>query len=151
MKGRRHEPESLKNLLPGVGRKLGLDAAVETGLVWQKWPEIVGEAVAAHAEPTSLRNGVLKVRTDSPTWATEIGYLGRQIALKANEVAGCRLVTEVRVWTGPGKPKAERRTAHVDVQEGRPDQTSRTVEAPDPLSALAAARAAWKRRFGRGS
>lgn len=151
MKARRYEPESLKNLLPGVGRRLGLDAALETGLVWQKWVDIVGEVVAAHAEPTSLRKGVLRVRTDSPTWATEIGYLGRQITMKANEVAGTQIVTEVRVWTGPGKPRTGHRTAAVELPEGRHDNTSRPTEAPDPLSALAAAREAWKKRFGRGS
>lgn len=151
MKSRRSEPEALKDLLPGAGRKLGIEAAVETGLVWQRWTEIVGDAVAAHAEPTSLRNGVLKVRTDSPAWATEIGYLGRQIALKANEVAGCRLVSEVRVWTGPGRPKTERRATPAGDREGARDRSGRASETPDPLSALAAARVAWKKRFGRRS
>lgn len=144
------DPSPLRSLLPGVGRKLGLEAALETGLIWQRWEEIVGPAVAAHAEPTSLRAGVLRVRTDSPAWATEIGYLGRQIALKANEVTGREMVTEVRVWTGPGKPAGPSTSVPPPADKESSTPPSGRAERPDPATALAAAKAAWKRRFSRG-
>lgn len=147
MDDRSYDPRSLRSLLPGVGRKLGLEAAVETGIIWQRWPEIVGPAVAAHAEPTSLRGGILRVRTDSPTWATEIGYLGRQIALKANEVAGREMVTEVRVWTGPGTPPRSVTKPDPDVTDSALGGVSDELKRKDPVTALEAAKAAWKRRF----
>ncbi|MFP5297965.1 MAG: DUF721 domain-containing protein [Actinomycetota bacterium] len=93
----------LRDLLGDVGRRFGLSGAVETGVVWRRWPEIVGDAIAEHAEPTSLRDGVLRVRTDSPAWAQELTYLARRVVSRANEVAGKPVVSEMKVWVGPGK------------------------------------------------
>src|SRR5688500_982685 len=92
----------MSEVLGELGGSLGIGAAVGTGKVWANWSEIVGGTIADHAEPTSLKDGVLRIRTDSPAWATELGYRGSQIARRANEVAGSEVVKEVRVWTGPG-------------------------------------------------
>lgn len=141
------EPEvrRLRDLLSEVGRRFGFPGAAETGIVWQRWREIVGDAIAEHAEPTSLREGVLRVRTDSPAWAQELSYLARQVVTRANEVAGRRVVTELKVWTGPGK-----------IERARPTRASSS--APDaarpsygsPQEAFEAARAAWLKRRGGG-
>ncbi len=139
-----NDPHRIKDLLQGVGERLGFGGAIETGLVWSRWNDIVGDTVAAHAEPTSLREGVLRVRTDSPTWATEVGYLGQEIKRAANQVAGRELVSEVRVWTAPGSVNVPGRTA--------PDRRRTEVPAPsgrsqlDPETALERARKAWERR-----
>lgn len=95
------EPVRLRDLLSSAGERLGLPAAVETGLLWRRWQEIVGPSIAQHAEPTSLRRGVLRVRADSPAWATEIGYLRDEIVRRANSAIGSAVVSEMRVWTGP--------------------------------------------------
>ena len=143
-----NDPHRIKDLLQGVGERLGFGGAIETGLVWSRWNDIVGDTVAAHAEPTSLREGVLRVRTDSPTWATEVGYLGQEIKRAANQVAGKELVSEVRVWTAPGSiagpptPAPDRRAT------GAP--ASSEGGQPDPGRALERARKAWERR-GKGT
>lgn len=137
-------PQRLKDLLQGAGARLGMGGAVETGLVWSRWNDIVGDTVAAHAEPTSLREGVLRIRTDSPTWATEVGYLGQEIKRAANQVARKELVAEVRVWTAPGAIASsgpEPRQVYEPVGRRRPE-----VGQEDPRSALERARDAWSRR-----
>jgi predicted nucleic acid-binding Zn ribbon protein len=126
-----------------VGRKLGLDHPREVGVVWDRWRAIVGEDIAAHAEPSSLRGGLLRVRTDSPAWATEIGYLADEIRKKANETVGRELVTEVRVWTGPGAIQGRGRAS------GASSGAREAPRAPlpeDPEEALQRARRAWLRR-----
>jgi len=140
------------DLLGGVGKELGLSGAIGTGRLWARWVEVVGAAIADHAEPTSLKDGVLRIRTDSPTWATELGYKGAEIARRANEVAGATIVSEVRVWTGPGP--IERRAAEGGPRYPTPGEE--TSEEPadavtsEPLEALGRARAAWARRRARG-
>ncbi len=137
-------PQRLKDLLQGAGARLGMGGAVETGLVWSRWNDIVGDTVAAHAEPTSLREGVLRIRTDSPTWATEVGYLGQEIKRAANQVAGRELVAEVRVWTAPGAiapAQPASNPAPVAARRSRPE-----VGQEDPIRALERARNAWTRR-----
>jgi predicted nucleic acid-binding Zn ribbon protein len=139
----------LRDLLGDVGRGLGLRSPVETGMVWSRWTEIVGASVAAHAEPSSLKAGVLRVRADSPTWASEIGYLSDEIKVAVNRTVGMELVEEVRVWTGP---TTQRTPGHRGSRQPTADPRARTAtEVPaDPNAALERAREAWLRR-GRGT
>ena len=142
------EPDRLRDLLGEVGDKLGLDSPNEVGRVWTHWAEIVGSGIAAHADPTSLRGGVLRVRADSPTWATELGYLADEIRSRINKAVATDLVREVRVWIGP-RP------------DTRPDGPSKTPASAaarpseprteDPRDALERAREAWSKTLPRRS
>ena len=127
-----------------VGRRLGLDHPREVGIVWERWRDIVGQDIAAHAEPSSLRGGLLRVRTDSPAWATEIGYLTDEIRNRANETVGRELVREVRVWTGPGPMRRSRPAATASSTPA--GESARTDLPEDPAEALERARRAWLRR-----
>jgi predicted nucleic acid-binding Zn ribbon protein len=135
-------PPRLKDLLSSMGRRLGLDHPSEVGALWGRWVEIVGPEVGKHAEPSSLRGGVLRVRTDSPVWATEISYLGEEIKRRANETLGRPLVDEVRVWTGPGPIGAARARGRVNAAPA----AARRDLPDDPREALDRARKAWLRR-----
>lgn len=120
-----------------------MDQARRVGVLWRRWPDIVGPDVAAHAQPSSLRKGVLRVRADSPVWANEIKYLVEEIRRRANEVAGTPVVAEVRLWVGA--PDRERR----DAPARNPSPTSKVhdVERPsDPVEAVTRARRSWVRR-----
>ena len=139
------EPHRLVEILDAVGRGLGFARPVETGRLWRAWGEVVGDAVATHTEPTSLRDRVLRVRADSPTWAAEVGYLREEIRRRANAFLGDEVIDEVRVWTGPGRPRRQKDGLR---REGaRPDL--RPV-ATHPAEAFERARRAWGKRFSRG-
>ncbi len=137
----------LKDLLANATKGLGIPSPEATGRVWARWKEVVGPDVAAHAEPTSLRAGVLRIRADSPAWATEIGYLAAEIRSRVNAVTGQPLVKEVRVWTGPPPARA-------NVPSAAPGGDGSGAEAPDrerpsdPAEALERARRAWAKRRG---
>ncbi len=144
MAERSQAPVPLSQVLARVGERAGLGrSALEAGRLWSSWRTIVGDAVAAHAQPSSLREGVLRIRADSPVWATEVGYLAETIRARTNEVLGRDVVAEVRVWTGPRErvdadaETAERPPSRVDLDEAR---------STDPTTAFARARKAWRRR-----
>lgn len=141
----RDDVSRLRDLLPAATGRLGIPSPEATGRVWSAWKDIVGPAVAAHAEPTSLREGVLRIRADSPAWATEIGYLADEIRSRANSVTGRTLVLEVRVWTGPGSTLSAGAGAAPPDVPGDPDREP----AKDPAEALERARRAWARRHPR--
>lgn len=144
-------PPRIGDLLDDAGRRAGVTAPVETGKLWAQWRQIVGPEVAAHAQPSSLRDGVLRVRADSPAWATEIGYLGEEIRHRANAAAGRAVVTEVRVWTGPRRGDSATDApppGRVAQPSGKP---RRDPENDDPAVAMERARAAWARRSRRRS
>jgi predicted nucleic acid-binding Zn ribbon protein len=139
-------PSRLGEILDPLARKVGMDGGIETARVWSSWSEIVGKEVAEHAEPTSLRGGVLRVRTDSPVWATELGYLSEELRGRVNERLGRDEVKKVKVWTGPGSP---RRSLDRAVRRRAPDRPKEAGN-DDPVAALKRARAAWVRaRKGR--
>ena len=140
----RDYPQRLRDLLDPVGRQLGMEGAVEAGRLFARWRAIVGDDVAAHVEPTSLRDGVLRVRADSPTWATEIGYLATEIAERVNTEVGRRVVDELRVSAGPklGRARSEGPAA----SRAAPRPTSSEAAEIDPQEALEWARRAWLAR-----
>jgi len=138
-------PPRLKDLLGGVGSRLGLEDTRATGLLWARWSEIVGDAVAQNAEPTSLKKGVLRVRATSPTWAQELTYLATEIRTRANALAGADVVREVRVWTGPGRVAGATQEGSRATQDGSDGTTD--IQPPRDLpEALDRARRAWARR-----
>ena len=150
------DPIRLRDVLEGFSGPKGFGAPLDAGLLWREWRSIVGEGIADHAEPTSLRSGVLRVRTDSPAWATEIGYLADVIKTEANRFLGKEVVTSVRIWTGaPRNSLSEAHevtsTQHPDRLPGSDSRTPRSGDQePDPVSALERARRAWQRaRTGR--
>lgn len=139
------QPTILRECLRAVSKKLGLGGSLEAARVWSSWTEIAGTAIAHHAEPTSLRDGVLRIRTDSPTWATEIGYMGAEIARRANAVIGKPIVSEVRIWMAPGPIARAGSAKPVSVRaEDRKDAPA-PDPASDPARALARARTSWAR------
>jgi predicted nucleic acid-binding Zn ribbon protein len=134
----------IDHVLDPLGVRMGLGRSRDAGLIWSRWSEIVGPSIARHAEPSSLREGVLRVRADSPTWATELGYLAVDIKARANELIGNQAVSDVRVWTGPGaiKPSRQRTAARAEERERTP--------ADDPAEAFERARNAWRRWRSKG-
>jgi hypothetical protein len=143
------EPLRLRVLLHDLGRGLGLGDPAEVGRLWVGWADIVGPAMANHAEPSSFRDGVLKVRTDSPTWATEVAYLSGSIREAANRWVGKEVVREVRVWTSPTRVRARRARGTTRDESKIPQGGDRKPEG-DPRRALEKARRAWAARRAQG-
>lgn len=139
-------PQPLRGLLSGAAGRFGLDDALTTGTLWKRWREIVGPDVAAHAEPTSLRGGVLRIRADSPVWAHEIGYLVEEIRTRANDALGAPAVMEIKVYNAPRvDPAGPQERAASSRSATRPEPAA--TDAPEaPEEALRRAREAWSRR-----
>ena len=133
------------DLLDVVGRRLGLDSAAKAGRIWRAWPEIVGEALARQVEPSSLRGGVLRLRTESPAWANEAIYLSEDIRRRVNGFLRDEAVAEVRVWTAPGRIRRQEDRSAREASRVV-DVGPRPAPARHPAEALERARAAWARR-----
>jgi predicted nucleic acid-binding Zn ribbon protein len=101
------EPRPLREVLAGVVRRPGWAPRLEGARVHGRWEEIVGDQLARHTEPVRLRAGVLVVRAESGAWATQVHYLGTQLAARANEVLGEGAVQRVSVVTGSLRGSAD--------------------------------------------
>jgi predicted nucleic acid-binding Zn ribbon protein len=89
-------PRRLAESLAEVATELHLDDPQVTAEVFAGWGDLVGEAVAAHARPRVLRQGVLTVEVDSPAWATQLRYLEGEIVQRLEGVRGLRVVVARR-------------------------------------------------------
>ena len=88
--------------LDRVASSLGVSRASTLTGVFASWPELVGEAVAQHAHPRSLRDGVLVVAVDEPAWATQLRWLEADLITRLTEALGPGEVDRIEVRVVPG-------------------------------------------------
>ena len=72
--------------------------------VQRAWPATVGEAIAAQAQPTSERAGVVTVACAASVWAQELDLMGPQIIAALNATLEGEPVRRLRcVAVGHGR------------------------------------------------
>jgi predicted nucleic acid-binding Zn ribbon protein len=95
------DPTPLGDALRAVGQELGLPDPGLADSLSDRWPEVVGAAVAEHARPRSLRDGTLTIAVDAPPWATQLRYLEHEIRARLAEISGQDVVQTVRIVVDP--------------------------------------------------
>lgn len=81
----------------------GWDADVQVGAVVGRWPQIVGDRVAANVEVVSFEGTVLTVRARTTAWATQTRLLLSTLLARIDEQVGEGVVTQI-VVQGPAGP-----------------------------------------------
>lgn len=97
-------PEPLATALDRLSKKLGGPPSAVLRAIFGRWEELVGPTVAAHVRPVALRGKVLLVAADAPAWATQMAWLGADLARKVNQDLGASVVTSVEARVKPPKP-----------------------------------------------
>jgi hypothetical protein len=91
-------PARVGDSLDRVLRHLGMPASVAgVEVVFERWPEVVGEAMAARTRPLTIDGETLVVGCDEPALATHVRFLEPQLITRLRELAGERRVTRVEV------------------------------------------------------
>lgn len=91
------EPVSLAVSLDRLSRSLGAPSGRALETVFARWADVVGEAVAAHVRPVSLRSGALVVAADDPAWASEVRWLAADLLARLADSAGHEVATGIEV------------------------------------------------------
>jgi predicted nucleic acid-binding Zn ribbon protein len=86
--GRGGEPRHVANSLAEAAELMGAPGAVQLAALAARWEEVVGPQLASHTSPVWLRDGVLSVSVDHPTWAAEVRLLSAGVVNRAREVVG---------------------------------------------------------------
>jgi len=95
----RRSPRPLGMALDGVRDELA--PATLLAEIQQVWPEAVGMAIAAEAQPTAERGGVVTVSCSASVWAQELDLMGPVIVERLNEVLERGSVTRLRCIAMP--------------------------------------------------
>jgi predicted nucleic acid-binding Zn ribbon protein len=99
----RGEPVAFGAALKDVLADRGWETQAAGASVLSRWPELVGEQVAAHCRPTRLRDGELVVEAESTAWATQLRLLSRTLQQKLRDELGPDVVRSL-VVRGPSGP-----------------------------------------------
>jgi hypothetical protein len=102
--GQRNDgPQPVSELIMPMLARLGLKTRARHLQVIAAWPGVVGEAVAAGADPVSYSRGRLVVHTDSPALGHQLLLQKQLIIDQLNAAIGDRVVTDVHFRMAPAR------------------------------------------------
>jgi predicted nucleic acid-binding Zn ribbon protein len=106
----RRDPAPIGDSLHSLMAERGWTEEVSVGGVIGRWREVVGTEMADHCTPETFEEGVLVVRTDSTSWATQVRLLVPQLLARLAKDVGPNVVREVKVLgpVGPGWRRGNR-------------------------------------------
>ena len=93
----RTEPQPVAAL---VGRCLSFHAQEKDLRFYElidRWPSVVGDRVAAHSMPLSLRQGRLVVGVDNHTWLNELSFLRTDLLEKVRTLMGPEAIVDLKL------------------------------------------------------
>jgi len=129
----RRSPALLSKLLADSFRGKPMEKRFGEVEIWRIWGEVVGDQIAAKAQPSRFTNGVLTVAVISAPWMQQLNFMKRDIAERLNEKLGEKLVVEI--FLKAGKPPAPDKTeAWV-----KPEKRELTDEEKERIAATVAA------------
>jgi predicted nucleic acid-binding Zn ribbon protein len=89
------------DLLPKLMQQLGLSERLRETEVIDAWKTIVGEFIAAHSCPVSLRAGILSVRVLQPALHYQFEQISKaEILRKLKQRFGTKIIREIRFRVG---------------------------------------------------
>ena len=97
------DPQPLGKLAARLAAARGWTDQLAGGQVFAKWGQLVGEDVAQHAKPITLREGELLVQAESTAWATQLRLLQRALLSRIAAAVGPGVVKRLKVQ-GPSAP-----------------------------------------------
>jgi predicted nucleic acid-binding Zn ribbon protein len=88
-------------VLPKLMQRLGLSERLHENEVIDAWSQIVGQFIATHSAPVSLREGVLYVRVLQPALHYELEQISKAAILrKLKQRFGGKTIRDVRFRVG---------------------------------------------------
>ncbi|HEY2138447.1 MAG TPA: DUF721 domain-containing protein [Chthoniobacterales bacterium] len=88
-------------LLPKLMKELGLSERLRENEVIDAWKQIVGDFIAAHSAPISLRAGTLSVRVLQPSLHYQFEQISKgEILRKLKQRFGTKIIREIRFRVG---------------------------------------------------
>lgn len=90
----------LASILDDIAQRFGLSVRLLEHRLQRQWPAIVGEHVATHTRPESIRFKKLYVITDSSVWVQQLAFLKPSLLESINTAAGSPIVTDIVLRIG---------------------------------------------------
>jgi predicted nucleic acid-binding Zn ribbon protein len=100
------DPRPVGDEIAALLRSRGWQQRLLAARITARWPQVVGEAVAAHCQPGKLEDdGTLQVVADSAAWATQLSYLQMTLLERLAVVCGAGVVKRLHVHTDEARTR----------------------------------------------
>ena len=96
-------PQRVGKALDQVMRGLGAPEASGVHQVFDRWAEVVGEALAARTRPLRIEGDRLVLAVDEPAMATHVRFLQAELLARLADLLGPGRVTALDLRVGPKK------------------------------------------------
>ncbi len=93
-------PQSIQSILEKTFKTLEIDVPMKTYSILGAWNQIVGESVAGHSQPRSIRNQILFIDVAHPTWMQQLQFLKPTLLNQVNAFLGEPLIQDIRFKLG---------------------------------------------------
>tara|TARA_Y100000766_G_C18504140_1_gene411069 strand:+ start:35 stop:310 length:276 start_codon:yes stop_codon:yes gene_type:complete len=88
--------QRLKTAIKEAVKETGIEKALKQESAVFLWEEVVGKTVSTVTEAKKVENGILLIKTQSPTWRQELYMQKEEILNKINKKIGSRTIKEIR-------------------------------------------------------
>jgi len=128
---------SLAAALDGVANRLGLSAKLAEQRLVRAWPQIVGEQIAAHTRPESIRFKKLYLIARNSIWLQQLSFLKPELITKVNAASGQELITDIALRVGEvGEPHVEAQAEELKERPASPPSPELLAEAADHVEGI---------------
>ena len=108
--GKGPAPAQLGQVLDRTLRSLGTPSVAGVEVIFERWAEVVGEAMAERTKPLRIDGDALVVSCDEPAIATHVRFLQAELVERLRQLSGDRLVARIEVRVaqvrrGPRPPR----------------------------------------------
>jgi hypothetical protein len=123
------KPQSIHSILEQTLKALEIDIPIRTHSIMSAWKEIVGESVAAHSQPRSIRNQILFIDVIHPTWMQQLQFLKSVLLEKVNAYLREPLIQDIRFKLGKIAPPPPLSKPETWQKEDLDEATRKRIEA----------------------
>jgi hypothetical protein len=97
-------PKPIRPILEKTLEALEIDVPLKSYSILGAWKEIVGESVALHTQPRTIRNRILFIDASHPTWIQQLTFLKPTLLEKINNFLGEPPIQDIRFKLGRISP-----------------------------------------------
>lgn len=94
------KPDRLGRVLGILLNARGLGGRLSEYRIFGQWEKTVGDGIARHAQPASVRGKKLFLTVDSPAWMQQISLLKPEIIEKLNRNLGKNVISDITLKLG---------------------------------------------------
>jgi hypothetical protein len=118
------KPQPLHSILEKTLKALEIDVPLKTYSILGAWNKIVGESVAEHSQPRSIRNRILFIDVSHSTWMQQLQFLKPTLLEKINTFLGESLIQDIRFKLGKISPTMPASTKTHSLEDEKLDKAT---------------------------